>query len=140
MSFFLITYQIMPDGRYLELLVPHAPELHRPPSSSSHETRHRHPLSNYACGWAAYAFLSILSPPLFTLPNERLHDAGSNTRYDAEFRQSSDGGDFELRGEITPLATLLGPLIEKEQGMWVPFFCGGLTPCVNRGYVPRDSQ
>ena len=99
-------------------------------------------LANKACGWAAYAFVRAPPPPpqpglpplsmLRLLLNERLRDADSRTRYDAEFvvsrRQegpSSDGGDIELRGEITPPA---GRLSEKEVGTRLPFFCGDLTP------------
>jgi hypothetical protein len=135
----------MPDGTYIELFSFTHPESHYPPSSSSHEARHRHPLANKACGWAAYAFLGVPPspspplqpppPPLSTLLNERLRDAGSSTRYDAEFvvsRQqqqssssSSDGSDFEIRGEITPPA---GWSSQKEGGTRLPFFCGDLTP------------
>ena len=130
----------MPDGTYLELLSFAHPESHYPPSSPFHEARRHHPLANKACGWAAYAFLRTPPPPpppqplppLSTLLNERLRDADSSTRYDAEFvvsrRQegpSSDGGDIELRGEITPPAGWSG---EKEGGTRLPFFCGDLTP------------
>jgi hypothetical protein len=138
--FFLIQNQIMPDGTYLELLSFTHPESHYPPSSPFHEARHRHPLANKACGWAAYAFLGVPfshssqpRPPLSTLLTERLRDAGSSTRYDAEFavsrkRQqhssSSSDGDFEIRGEITPPARWSS---EKEGGTRLPFFCGDLT-------------
>lgn len=132
----------MPDGTYIELLSFTHPEWHYPPSSPSHEARVRHPLANKACGWAAYAFLNVLPsplpgrlpPPLSTLLNERLYDAGSTTRYDAEFvvsrqpRQSSeeeDGDNFDIRGEITPPARWSS---EKKGGTRLPFFCGDLTP------------
>ena len=128
----------MRDGTYLELFSFMHPESYYPPSSLSNEARRRHPLASKACGWAAYAFLGAPSsmqpppPPLSTLLNERLRDAGSSTRYDAEFtvsrkqhRPSSDGGDVELRGEITPPARWSS---EKEGGTRLPFFCGDLTP------------
>lgn len=132
----------MPDGTYIELLSFTHPEWHYPPSSPSHEARVHHPLANKACGWAAYAFLNVppsplpgrLPPPLSTLLNERLYDAGSTTRYDAEFvvsrqpRQSSeeeDGDNFDIRGEITPPARWSS---EKKGGTRLPFFCGDLTP------------
>jgi hypothetical protein len=125
----------MPDGTYLELLSFTHSESHYQPSSPSHEARRRHPLANKACGWAAYAFLGVPPsplPPLSTLLNERLGDAGSSTRYDAEFvvsrkqqQQPSSDGDFEIKGGITPPARWSS---EKEGGTRLPFFCGDLTP------------
>ena len=133
----------MPDGTYIELLSFTHPEWYYPPSSPSHEARLRHPLADKACGWAAYAFLNVppspslgrLPPPLSTLLNERLHDAGSTMRYDAEFvvsrqqqqseAEEEDGGYVEIKGEITPPA---GWSSEKRGGKRLPFFCGDLTP------------
>jgi len=141
------------DGTFLELLSFTNPESHYPPSSPSHEARRRHPMANKACGWAAYAFLRVSpspssSPPLSALLNERLRDAGSSTRYDAEFvasrkteqqqsSSSSSDGDFELKGEITPPARWSS---EKLGGTRLPFFCRDLTPrelrvCVARACV-----
>jgi hypothetical protein len=82
---FLVPYQIMPEGTYLELLSFTHPESHYPPSSPSDEARRCHPLSIKVCGWAAHGFLSVplspsppspppLPPPLSTLLNERLCD------------------------------------------------------------------
>ena len=76
------------------------------------------------CSTAAATTTTPLSM-LRLLLNERLRDADSRTRYDAEFvvsrRQegtASDGGDIELRGEITPPA---GPSGEKEAGTRLSF-------------------
>jgi len=119
----------MSDGAYIELLSFTHPESHYPPSSPSHEARRRQPWANKACGWVAYAFhggAPPSQPPLSTLLNERLRDAGSSTRYEAEVaggrRRSSDG--FELRWEVTPPARWS----ENEGGTRLPFFCGDLTP------------
>ena len=101
----------MPDSTYLELV---APGIALSAFTVS-PTRRGHPLANNDCDRAVYAFLGVplspsphsLPPPLSTLLNDRLLDAGSSTRYGAKLvvsrkqDQPSDGGNVELVGEIT---------------------------------------
>jgi len=117
----------MPDGAYLELISFTHPESHYPPSSPSHDARHNQPWANKDCGWVAFSFLGAprATPPLSTLLNERLKEAGSYTRYAPEVaggRRRTDGR--EIKWEITPPARWA----EKEGGTRLPFFCGDMTP------------
>jgi hypothetical protein len=84
-------------GRIALKLIPRGP----PPSATCER----------AYGWAAHAFLTLRQtplPPLFALLNGRFSHVNSSTWYNVEFvvirereQPSWDGGDFELKGEMT---------------------------------------